>query len=168
MKSGRIVALTAVSMFAIVTAWGAGPAFGVEKVQITLNPNKTGSGTAVFTDSQLKIRVKGLKPNSVYTVWYVNTDPKHEQTGVGQPPYAFTTDKKGAATYTAELKESPFGKWQMLVIVRHPNGDPKDMKNIEDAFWAHLKKDGGTTMNPCAANPCAPKKENPCAYKGGY
>jgi len=165
MKPGRVVALTAVAMFAIVTAWSAGPVFGAEKAKITLNRSQgveKGSGQVVIADNTLRIEVKDLKPNSVYTVWYVNTEPKHEQAGVGHAPYAFKTNKKGAATFKAALDEQPFGKWQMLVIVRHPNGDPQDMQHMEDALWAHLRKADGKAANPCAANPCA---ANPCAVR---
>lgn len=31
------------------------------------------------------------------------------------------------------------GNWQMLMIVLHPNGDPKDMKNMVGALAADLK-----------------------------
>jgi|TARA_B100001964_G_C13931389_1_gene464743 hypothetical protein len=29
----------------------------------------------------------------------------------------FKTDSSGVGTYSAPLKESPFGKWQMIMIV---------------------------------------------------
>jgi hypothetical protein len=50
----------------------------------------------------------------------------------------FKTDSSGVGTYSAPLKESPFGKWQMIMIVLHPNGDPTDMKNIVGALSATL------------------------------
>jgi hypothetical protein len=83
-------------------------------------------------------QVNGLKPNAVYTVWFVNMEPTMTKEGVGTPPYAFTTDKKGHATYKATLRESPIGKWQGIFIVRHPSGDPKDMDHMEDALMAKL------------------------------
>ncbi|MEA3231672.1 MAG: hypothetical protein U9Q05_07960 [Thermodesulfobacteriota bacterium] len=36
------------------------------------------------------------------------------------------------------LNASPVGKWQMVMIVLHPNGDPKDMKNMVGALVANL------------------------------
>jgi hypothetical protein len=36
------------------------------------------------------------------------------------------------------LSESPFGKWQMIMIVLHPNGDPTDMKSMVEALKAEL------------------------------
>lgn len=154
-KYGRIVALAAVAAFTIAAVWGPSPAFGAEQVKLALQRSQgvdQGSGEAVIGDHTLTIRVKDLKPRSVYTVWYVNMDPKHEMAGVGEAPYAFKTDRKGAATFKAKLAEQPFGRWQLLVIVRHPNGDPQDMQRTEDALWAPLAKAGGKgSVNPCAA-----------------
>ena len=97
------------------------------------------SGTAVINESNIKINAQGLKPDSVYTAWFVNTKPKKHETGAGRPPFMFKTDSNGKGSYTAPLKESPYGKWQMLMIVLHPNGNPKDMKNMVGALSANLK-----------------------------
>jgi hypothetical protein len=81
---------------------------------------------------------RGLKPNAVYTVWLVNMQPSMQKEGAGRPPYEFRTDTKGEATYSAELKESPIGKWQTIFIVRHPSGDPTAMNDMKDALKANL------------------------------
>lgn len=96
------------------------------------------SGSAVISDTHIDINATGLSPNSVYTVWFVNMKPKKQETGAGQPPYMFKTDAKGHGTYSAPLKESPHGAWQTLMIVEHPNGDPRDMKNMVGALSAEL------------------------------
>ena len=96
------------------------------------------SGTAVINESNIKINAQGLKPDSVYTAWFVNTKPKKHKTGAGQAPYMFKTDSNGNGSYAAPLKESPYGKWQMLMVVLHPNGNPKDMKNMVGALSAKL------------------------------
>jgi len=97
------------------------------------------SGTAVINDTNIEIDAKGLKPDSVYTAWFVNTKPKKHQAGAGQPPFMFKTDSNGNGSYAAVLKESPYGRWQMLMIVLHPNGNPKDMKTMVGALSANLK-----------------------------
>ncbi len=140
MKRMSIVALTMAVVLAVVTVWGVGQAVSAGK-QIALNRSgnvQAGSGEAVIANGTLIIQVRDLKPASVYTVWYVNMQPKEEMAGVGTAPYAFRTDRQGKATFKATLAESPVGKWQMLVIVRHPTGDPMDMMNKEDALWARL------------------------------
>src|SRR5919106_1859275 len=85
------------------------------------------NGTAIIQDTRLTVTANGLKPSAVYTVWFVNMQPTMTQEGAGSPPFTFKTDKKGRAKYVATLKESPIGKWQSIMIVWHPSGDPKDM-----------------------------------------
>jgi hypothetical protein len=50
----------------------------------------------------------------------------------------FKTDRWGNGNYSALLSESPFGKWAMVMIMLHPTGDPKDMKNMVGALSAKL------------------------------
>ena len=95
-------------------------------------------GTATINKGNINIATKGLKPNSVYTVWFVNMKPKKHETGAGAPPYMFKTDANGNGNYSAPLSESPVGKWEMLMVVLHPNGNPKDMKNMVGALSSDL------------------------------
>ncbi len=111
-----------------------------EKISLmATKKHPSASGAAVINDSNIEIDAKGLKPDSVYTAWFVNTKPNKRQAGAGQPPYMFRTDSNGNGSYAAVLKESPYGKWQMLMVVLHPNGNPKDMKNMVGALSANLK-----------------------------
>jgi len=96
------------------------------------------SGTAALAGTTLTVTATGLKPNAVYTVWFVNMSPTMTKAGAGTAPYAFTADAKGGATYTAELGESPVGKWQSIMIVRHTTGDPKNMKDMAEGLMAKL------------------------------
>jgi hypothetical protein len=50
----------------------------------------------------------------------------------------FKTDAWGNGSYSAALSEAPFGKWAMVMIVQHPDGDPKDMHNMVGALKAML------------------------------
>ena len=126
--------------FAIVAfgalSWAAEGGIKVPLMATKMHPGA--SGTAVISDQALNIQANGLKPNAVYTGWFVNMKPK-KQTGAGTSPYMFKTDSYGAGTYSASLKESPLEKWQMLMIVLHPNGDPTDMKKMVGALSAKLK-----------------------------
>lgn len=101
------------------------------------------SGMAGIGDKSLGIQAKGLKSNAVYTVWFVNMDANMKpkaHAGAGKPPFMFKTDSSGAGTYESPLDASPFGKWQMLMIMLHPNGDPKDMKTASGALKAKIMK----------------------------
>ena len=80
---------------------------------INLNPTKAhpnASGTAFIDRGHVNIQVRGLKPDSIYTTWFVNTKPKKHETGAGTPPYMFKTDRWGNGHYSAPLSESPLGK----------------------------------------------------------
>jgi hypothetical protein len=96
------------------------------------------SGTATIEGNKLVITAKGLKPNAVYTVWLVNMQPTMTKAGAGTAPFSFRGDGTGNGRYTAQLGESPLGKWQVIFIVRHPTGDPRDMDTIEDALMGKL------------------------------
>jgi hypothetical protein len=139
MKTKKTLILTLV-MFAILTAsalsWAAGG--GVEVPLMATKQHPNASGTALISSENISIHAKGLKPNGVYTVWFVNMEPKKHEAGAGVAPYMFKTDSYGNGTYSARLKESPFGKWKMLMIVLHPTGDPKDMKNMVGGLSAKL------------------------------
>ena len=125
-----------ISIFFISIAWasGDGRIIGLEPV----GNHNIASGTAVIDQDHVSIQARGLKPEAVYTVWFVNTKPKKHETGAGTAPFMFRTDKWGNGNYSAPLNESPYGKWDMVMIVLHPNGDPKDMKNMTGALKAAL------------------------------
>ena len=109
--------------------------------ELTLDATKdhpTAKGTAVIKDNYVSIQARGLNSNSIYTVWFVNMKPKKHETGAGVAPYMFKTGANGFGQYSAPLSESPFGKWQMIMIVLHPNGDPADMKSMVGALKVRL------------------------------
>ena len=100
------------------------------------------SGTASFSQDGLSLQAKGLQPDKVYTVWFVNMKPKKHEIGAGNPPYMFKTDSNGNGKYETHLSELPFGKWAVLMIVLHPNGDPTDMKNMVGALSTKIPESG--------------------------
>ncbi len=105
-------------------------------------PHPYASGTAYLSGDSISIHAKGLRPGSVYTVWFVNMKPKKHETGAGTAPYTFRTDSKGNGVYAATLSESPFGEWAMIMVVLHPNGNPKDMKSMKGALKAPIPTTG--------------------------
>jgi len=105
---------------------------------MTANTHPNASGTASFSEDGLSIKAKGLQPDKVYTVWFVNMKPKKHEIGAGDPPYMFKTDSNGNGIYVTQLSELPFGKWAVLMVVLHPNGDPTDMKNMVGALSSKI------------------------------
>jgi hypothetical protein len=141
MDTKKSLVVFAVS-FVLVTL-GALSWAGTGKVELPLMATKAhpeASGKAHMDDGSLSIEARGLEPDAVYTVWFVNMKPKKNEAGAGTAPYMFKTDSQGEGTYTSSLTESPFGKWQMVMIVLHPNGDPTDMKNMVGALSANIPK----------------------------
>ncbi len=118
-------------------------AAGAGGVSIPLKAEKDSpeaSATASLDDGRIRIQAEGLRPNGVYTVWFVNMKPKKHEAGAGNAPYTFRADGQGKGSYDAALSESPFGKWSMVMVVRHPTGDPADMKNMAPALSAEIPK----------------------------
>lgn len=121
-------------------------AFAAEQ-KITLQPGPDGngaSGDAIIKDKgsdqkEIAVDMKGLKPDSVYTVWFVNEKPKMDMAGVGKPDYEFKSDGQGAGQYTATVSTAKMEKWQLLEIALHPDGDPKNMDNMKIALKGEIK-----------------------------
>lgn len=136
-KRITFMAIALLALAITINAWAS----EMKQYSRDLEPTKShpgASGTAVFDESNIVIYTHGLRPNSVYTAWFVNMKPEKHETGAGMPPYMFKTDNDGKAIYTSAMKESPIGKWQMVMIVLHPTGDPKDMKNMVGALKGSL------------------------------
>jgi len=129
-----IIGLIGIFFFSLSLASNNGRTFVLEPTK----QHPGAEGTAVIDESHVSIQARGLKPNSIYTVWFVNMKPKKHETGAGAAPYMFQTDKWGDGNYSAPLNEAPFGKWSMVMVVLHPTGDPKDMKNMVGALKMFL------------------------------
>ena len=135
-KNISILTITLVLAAFISLSWAAGQESKINLMATPKHPDA--SGTALINSDGINIQAQGLKPDSVYTVWFVNMKPKKHEAGAGAPPYMFETDASGTGSYSAPLGESPFGKWKMLMVVLHPNGNPKDMQNMVGALSAKL------------------------------
>ncbi|MDZ7579344.1 MAG: hypothetical protein U5R30_01595 [Deltaproteobacteria bacterium] len=134
MKAKRrfhIALIALVSIFFFSLSWAAGSGR-----TIVLEP--TAEHPTVIGINHINLQARGLKPEAVYTVWFVNMKPKKSETGAGSAPYMFRTDQWGNGSYSAPLTETPFGKWSMIMVVQHPHGDPKDMKSMIGALKASL------------------------------
>lgn len=113
---------------------------------LSLSPDKAGkgaSGEVVIKDTdtgqkEITITVKGLKPNGVYTVWFVNMKPKMDMAGIGAPDYVIKIDGTGSGTYRATVTTTELDKWQVIEITYHKSGDPKNMKKIAPALAGKL------------------------------
>ena len=71
----------------------------------------------------VRVRVFGLRPGSVYSVWSVDGDERHPVGLTGRNH--FRTDGSGTGTYVAHTDEDTIGM-KTLAIALHPGGDPAD------------------------------------------
>ena len=126
--------LMILSVVFAMLAFGLHSWAGINLTLMAVKAHPNASGNAYFNENGLSIQAKSLRPNEVYTVWFVNMKPKKHEIGAGSAPYMFKTDSNGKGEYEATISESPFGKWGMLMVVLHPNGDPRDMKNMVGAL----------------------------------
>ena len=117
-------------------SWAVEDVFKVSLMATKHHPKAM--GIAVISDENILLKAKGLKPDAVYTVWFVNMKPHKHEAGAGEAPYMFKTDSSGSAVYSSALGGSPKGKWEMLMVVLHPTGDPADMQNMVGGLSAKL------------------------------
>ncbi len=126
------------SLLIVVLSLVAGLAVAAGDRKVALKADKAGkgaSGTAVIVDKggdrkEVTIAAKGLKPDSVYTVWLVNVKPKMDMAGLGESDYSVKSDDKGNASYSATIGSADLSKWQLIELAYHPSGDPRNMKEL--------------------------------------
>ncbi len=139
MKTHYKIQILIIGLFTIVYI-SMGWASGISKSYIleSMKKHPNAVGNAIIDQEHINLQVRGLEPDSVYTVWFANMKPKKQETGAGTAPYMFRTDPWGNGSYSSPLKETPFGKWSMIMVVLHPDGNPKNMKNMVGAFKAAI------------------------------
>lgn len=137
------------SLLVVVFSLVAGLAVAAGEQKVALNAGKAGngaSGTAVIADKggglkEVAITAKGLKPDSVYTAWLVNMEPKMDMAGLGEGDYSIRSDDKGNASYSVTIGSADLSKWQLIELAYHPSGDAKNTKEpMNTALIGKLRK----------------------------
>jgi hypothetical protein len=142
MKTNKVFTMFALTLSLLLIATFSLAA----KQTVTLMPGPDGKGAggeAVISDAgagqkKIDITVRGLKPDEVYTVWFVNMKPKMDMAGLGTPDYVIKLDRRGGGRYTATVTTRELEKWQLIEIASHPTGDPRDMKKMGIALKGEL------------------------------
>ncbi|HBG45692.1 MAG TPA: hypothetical protein DDW94_01725 [Deltaproteobacteria bacterium] len=83
---------------------------------------------------QISVSASGLKPNSIYTFWFVNEKPRMDMAGVGTGNYSFRSDAQGNAQYTAAVSQEELRRWNLFEVAYHPDQNPQNMENIQIAL----------------------------------
>ena len=81
-----IIGILSIFLFTISWAYNDGRTFILEST----DQHPDANGTAVIDQNHVSIQARGLKPNSVYTVWFVNMKPNKNETGAGRAPASRT------------------------------------------------------------------------------
>lgn len=105
-------------------------------------------GDAVISDAgadrkQISVKASGLKPNSTYTLWFVNEEPRMDMAGVGTGDYSFKSDAQGNVQYTAVVTEEELRKWNLFEVAYHPDNNPQNMENIQIALKGEVPETAG-------------------------
>lgn len=116
-----------------------------EKIDLRSEVWEKAKGEAIIKDlskeqKEVNVKVSNLQPNSVYTVWFVNEQPRMDMAGVGAGDFAFRTDDKGNGLYTANVSASEVDKWDSLEVALHPDGNPRNMENIQIALKGDIEE----------------------------
>lgn len=113
-------------------------------------PKSAGGTASVMTDPGqrkygLTLEIKGLDPKKVYTAWLdqpVDAKSKVKAQGLGTPPFTLKVDPKGDVNQVYALKANPKAAWKRVMIVEHPDKNPKSTKGLTTVLTGDLTKLG--------------------------
>ncbi|MBI1912917.1 MAG: hypothetical protein HYS21_13070 [Deltaproteobacteria bacterium] len=78
----------------------------------------------------LGITVYKLKPNSTYSVWFVNKGETTEMKPAGIDTNHFKTDGAGNGRYVTTTYEDVLDDWRYIEINLHPDNNPANTKDM--------------------------------------
>jgi len=126
MNAKKIIKITmigVVSIFLFTMAWAAGSGRTLDLEPTKHHPDA--SGTAFIDKSHVSVQTRGLKPNAVYTMWFVNMKPKKHETGAGTAPYMLKSNLRAAWHYIVKLLGDPV-----------PGQDAAEALSGNGRFWS--------------------------------
>lgn len=105
---------------------------GAAEGQVEIEPMRRGMPRL----SNLAITFRGLKPDSVYSVWYSNE--RGERSPAGVETNHFRTDASGKGRYITSVYEDVLDDWRFLEVMLHPDGNPKNTAGMTIALKGDL------------------------------
>jgi uncharacterized alpha/beta hydrolase family protein len=144
MKKWGVVLSTILVMGMIM---GCGGPSLPEKLEVALTPAKGyeggATGTVVIdtkTGTDVTIAITGLKPDGLYTAFFVNVKSKMFQ-GVGQEPYVIPVDANGVVSFNGKIDKNSFLRFRKVAIYLNPGGEPvKNPLGVKAKLGALMKK----------------------------
>lgn len=95
-----------------------------------------------YTDDkdEFKMELKGLKPKSVYTVWFTTSLKETAmRAGLGEAPHSFKVGGGSEKTYQVPLSVCPLKDYKWLEVRLHPDGDPTNLAGSERVLKVRLR-----------------------------
>jgi hypothetical protein len=100
-----------------------------EKLEIPLKPGKGFEGTTgsvvinTKTGTDIEIKVTGLKPDGLYTAFFVNVKSVMFE-GIGPAPHVLQVNEKGEVNFQGTMKKDVYKKFVQVAIYLNPGGKP--------------------------------------------
>ena len=101
-----------------------------EKFEVALKPAKGYEGAATGkvvintkTGTDIAIDISGLKPDGLYTAFFVNIKSKMFE-GVGNEPFIIPVDASGTVSFQGNMKKNSFKRFTKIGIYLNPGDTP--------------------------------------------
>jgi hypothetical protein len=100
-----------------------------EKLEVALKPAKGFEGAAgnvvinTKTGTDIEIKLTGLKPDGLYTAFFINPKSVMFQ-GIGPAPHVLKVDEKGEVNFQGTMGKDIYKKFVQLAIYLNPKGKP--------------------------------------------
>ena len=101
-----------------------------EKFEVALKPAKGYEGAATGkvvintkTGTDIAIDISGLKPDGLYTAFFVNIKSKMFE-GVGNEPFIIPVDASGTVSFQGTMKKNSFKRFTKIGIYLNPGDTP--------------------------------------------
>jgi hypothetical protein len=116
-----------------------------EKLEVSLKPAKGFEGTTgtvvinAKTGTDIEIKITGLKPDGLYTAFFVNVKSVMFE-GIGPDPYVLQVNEKGEVNFQGTMKKDIYKKFVQVAIYLNPGGKPiKNPLGVKAALGALMK-----------------------------
>ncbi len=137
--------MSAVLALAFVMSCGGGPELP-EQFKVPLVPAKgfegDAKGTVVIntkTGTDITVNISGLKPDGLYTAFFVNVKSKMFQ-GVGDRPHVLAVNANGEVNYQGKIKKDIYKKFVKIGIFLNPGDKPvKNPLGVKAKLGALMK-----------------------------
>ena len=125
-----ILFLSAISLLVWALGCGGGGPALPEKWDIPLKPAKgykgEAKGTAVIntkTGTDINVKVTGLDPQKVYTIFFVNVKSKMFE-GIGSSPFVLSVNEKGESMLEAKMPKDIYRRFVRIAVFENPGDQP--------------------------------------------